>query len=147
MGTLKKPAKIDENAAAANEMMAAMAAVKAGKVPTEKAEPMVTISRAVELANNSGAPPQDCAEGAIAAAARTRLITDFELGTVVTLKSGGHLMTVVECSCSQSAWSTVGVMWSNKGKLHVEDIQRACLRLATETEIARARRDAEDIPF
>ena len=146
MGTLKKPAKIDENAAAANEMMAAMAAVKAGKVPPKQPEHMVTLKRAIELASGE-AQPTNCGEAALALALHRR-ITAFELGAIVTLKSGGHLMTICDDDCAEDPRTPICVLFSVGGKLVEESLPRGCLRLATEEEMEIARVSVDyDMPF
>ncbi len=77
------------------------------------------------LAGKKGPQPPD-----------TRL---FKVGDVVTLKSGGGLMTVTQMICGD--W--LGVSFSTHTDagtvFKTEEIDAACLRLPTVDEVARAR--------
>jgi uncharacterized protein YodC (DUF2158 family) len=67
----------------------------------------------------------------------------FNLGDVVRLNSGGHLMTVVSDGCC----GLVGVQYSHAGLIETEDFEPVTLEWVSPEEVAVIRLRANDIPF
>ncbi len=70
----------------------------------------------------------------------------FQVGDVVRLRSGGHLMTVLDCGCCGS----VQVGYSAGGKIEQEDLPRQALApIGAEelADIAACERRKHEMPF